>query len=148
VPQRFAQWPAALAEIEANYNQRRPHEALGMGYPAERYQPSARSYVEQVKPWEYPVGSDVRHLNRGGMLNEQGRRWFICEALAGQRVRVERFDGKLLVSYRHMYIREVDLERGCSRALVRERGRRAEDAPVALRAPSAFSAQEKQKGEV
>jgi transposase InsO family protein len=148
VPQRFAQWPAALAEIEANYNQRRPHEALAMGYPAERYRPSARRYVEQVKPWEYPVGSDVRHLNRGGMLNEQGRRWFICEALAGQRVRVERFDGKLLVSYRHMYLREVDLERGCSRALVRERGRRAEDAPVALRAPSASSAQEKLKGEV
>jgi transposase InsO family protein len=148
VPQRFAQWPAALAEIETNYNQRRPHEALGMRYPAERYRPSARSYVEQVKPWEYPADSDVRRLNLGGMLNEQGRRWFICEALAGQRVRVERFDGKLLVSYRHMYIREVDLERGCSRALVVERGRRAEDAPVALRAPSASSAQEQPKEEV
>lgn len=143
VPQRFAQWPAALAEIETNYNQQRPHEALGMRCPAERYRSSARSYVEQVKPWEYPAGSDVRRLNLGGMLNEQGRRWFICEALAGQRVRMERFDEKLLVSYRHMYIREVDLERGCSRALVVDRGRRAEDAAVALRAPSASSAQEK-----
>jgi transposase InsO family protein len=148
VPQRFAQWPAALAEIEMNYNHRRPHEALGMRYPVERYRPSARSYVEQVKPWEYPLGSEVRRLNLGGMLNEQGRRWFVCEALAGQRVRVEQFDGKLLVSYRHMYIREVDLERGCSRALVVERGRRAEDAPVALRAPSASSAPEKPKEEV
>jgi len=148
VPQRFAQWPAALAEIEANYNQRRPHEALGMRYPAERYRPSARSYVEQVKPWEYPAGSDVRRLNLGGMLNEQGRRWFICEALAGQWVRVERFDGKLLVSYRHMYIREVNLEQGGSRALVVERSRRVEDAPVALRAPSASSTQEKSNGEV
>ncbi len=82
------------------------------------------------------------------MLNEQGRRWFICEALAEQRVRVEQFDGKLLVSYRHMYIREVDLKQGCSRALVVERGRRAEDAPVALRAPSASSAPENPKGEV
>ncbi len=64
VPQRFAQWPSALAEIQANYNQRRPHEALGMRYPAERYRPSARTYIEQVKPWEYPTGSDVRRLNR------------------------------------------------------------------------------------
>ena len=38
----------------------------------------------------------------------------MCGALAEQRVRVERFDGKLLVSYRNMYIREIDLER-CQR---------------------------------
>ena len=145
VPPRFAQWPAALAEIETNYNVQRPHEALGMQRPAERYQPSPRKYAERVKPWEYPEGSDVRRLNSQGMLTHQGQRWFICGALAGQQVRVEPFDGKLVVSYRHMYIREVDLERRCSRALVVERGRRAEDAPVALRAPSASSAQETPK---
>ncbi len=145
VPPRFAQWRAALAEIETSYNVRRPHEALGMRRPAERYQPSPRKYAEQVKLWEYPVGSDVRRLNSQGMLTEQGQRWFICGALAEQRVRVERFDGKLLVSYRHMYIREVDLKRRCSRALVVERGCGAEDAPVALRAPCASSAQETPK---
>jgi transposase InsO family protein len=145
VPARFAQWPAALAEIETSYNERRPHEALGMQRPAQRYRPSPRAYAEQVKAWEYPVGSAVRRLNSQGMLTEQGQRWFICGALTEQWVRVERFDGKLLVSYRHMYIREVDLERRCSRALVVERGRGAENAPVALRAPSAFSAQETPK---
>jgi transposase InsO family protein len=145
VPARFAQWPAALAEIETNYNVRRPHEALGMQRPAERYQRSPRTYAEQVKPWEYPVGSDVHRLNSQGMLTHQGQRWFICGALAEQRVRVEPFDGKLLVSYRHMYVREVDLERRCSQALVVERARRAEDAAVALRAPSASSAQETPK---
>src|SRR6267142_2181153 len=142
VPPRFAQWPAALVEVETRYNEQRPHEALGMLRPVERYRPSPQKYAEQVKPWEYAVGSDVRRLNSQWMLTEQGERWFICGALAEQRVRVERFDGKLLVSYRHMYIREVDLERRCSRALVVERGRGAEDAPVALRAPSASSAPE------
>lgn len=145
VPARFAQWPAALAEIERNYNVQRPHEALGMQRPAERYQPSPRKYAEQVKQWEYPVGSDVRRLNSQGMLTHQGQRWFICGALAGQQVRVEPFDGKLVVSYRHMYIREVDLERRCSRALVVERGRRAEDAEGARRATGASSAQETTK---
>jgi transposase InsO family protein len=145
LPPRFAQWPTALAEIETNYNVRRPHEALGMQRPVEHYQPSPRRYAEQVKPWEYPVGSEVRRLNSQGMLTDGGQRWFICGALAEQQVRVERFDGKLLVSYRHMYVREVDLERRCSRALVVERGRRAEDAPVALRAPCASSAQETPK---
>lgn len=141
VPSRFAEWPAALAEVRYRYNQRRPHEALGMQCPAECYRPSPRPYCEQVKEWEYPMGSDVRHLNSQGMLTEQGQRWFVCGALADRRVRVERFDGKLLVSYRHMYIREVDPERRRSRPLVVARDRGAEDAPVALRAPCASPAQ-------
>jgi hypothetical protein len=75
------------------------------------------------------------------MLEEGGRRWFVCEALAGQRVRIERSDKKLLVSYRHMYLREIDTTRGCTRPLVvprQERGAAAGqgDPPVALRAPS------------
>jgi transposase InsO family protein len=142
VPQRFAEWPAALAELRSNYNERRPHEALGMQRPAERYQPSSRLYTEQVKEWEYPLGSDVRRLNSQGMLTEQGQRWFVCGALAGQRVRMERFDQKLLVSYRDMYIREVNIERRYSRALVVARSRSAENAPVALRATSASPAPE------
>ena len=141
VPAQFDQWAAALAEFRCSYNERRPHEALGMKRPVERYRRSPRSYQEQVKEWEYPLGSEVQRLNSQGMLSEQGHRWFVCGALQGQRVRVERIDRKLLVSYRHMYIREIDPERRQSRALVVERGA-AENAPVALRAPSAFSAEE------
>ena len=139
VPRWFGQWPAALAEFRSSYNERRPHEALQMKRPAERYQRSQRSYEERVKEWEYPAGSEVRRLNSQGMLSDKGHRWFVCGALADQRVRVERFEGKLLVSYRHMYVREIDLERRGSRALVVARSS-AENAPVALRAPSAFSA--------
>jgi transposase InsO family protein len=141
VPREFGQWAAALAEFRSSYNERRPHEALGMKRPAERYQRSQRSYEERVKEWEYPAGSEVQRLNSQGMLSEQGHRWFVCGALAGQRVRVERFDGKLLVSYRHMYIREIDPQHHWSRALVVARGS-AEDAPVARRAPCASSAGE------
>ena len=141
VPRRFADWPAALAAVRLSYNERRPHEALGLQRPVQRYRSSPRNYAEKVKQWEYPSGSDVRHLNSQGMLTEQGVRWFVCGALADRRVRVERFDGKLLVSYRHMYVREVDLERRRSRPLVVARDRDAENAPVALPAPCASSAQ-------
>jgi hypothetical protein len=87
------------------------------------------------------------------MLTEQGQRWFVCGALAGQRVRVEKFDGKLLVSYRHMYIREIDPARRKSHALVVARSAATgEPAPVALRAPCADSpapeSKEKQTEEV
>jgi transposase InsO family protein len=140
VPQEFGQWQEVLAEFRASYNERRPHEALGMKRPMESYQRSSQSYQECVKEWEYPSGSEVRRLNPQGMLSEQSRRWFVCEALAGQRVRVERFDKKLLVSYRHMYIREIDLRRERTQPLVIARGTATvEPAPVALRAPCAGS---------
>ncbi len=122
VPEKFAEWPTALAEFQSSYNQRRPHEALGTQRPADCYQPRARCYREQVRPWEYPPGSEVRRLNGAGALSAAGQRWFVCAALAEQQVRVERFDGKLLVSYR-----EIDLERQRTKPLV-ERG---EAAPVA-----------------
>lgn len=146
VPQQFAQWPAALADLEFHYNHRRPHEALGMQRPVERYRPSARSYQERVPPWEYPSGSDVRRVNANGTIAEAGRKWFVCEALAGQRVRVERFDEKLLVSYRHMYIREIDVPRGTTHALVVARdAANVAPAPVALRAPCAGATEQKPK---
>lgn len=146
VPQRFEEWPAALADFQTSYNQRRPHESLGMQRPAERYRPSARSYQEQVRPWEYPEGSDVRRVNVNGAIAEAGRKWFVCEALAGQYARVERFEGKLLVSYRHMYIREIDLERETTQPLVvARRPATVEPAPVALRAPCAGSTDQKSK---
>lgn len=144
VPQRFAQWPAALADVECNYNHRRPHEALGMQRPADRYRPSARSYQEKVRAWEYPPGSDVRRVNANGAIAEGGRKWFVCEALAGQQVRVERFDEKLLVSYRHMYIREIDVQRKSTQALVAAyKKSSSEPASGALRATHAGSEEPK-----
>ncbi len=141
VPKRLAEWPPLLAEVKRDYNERRPHEALGMHRPAELYQPSPQTYEEQPREWEYPAGSEVKRVNTQGMLEDGGRRWFVCGALAGQRVRIERIDGKVLISYRHMYIREIDIEHGCTRPLVvvRQDGvaaARQWDPPVALRAPS------------
>lgn len=60
----------------------------------------------------------MERLNGQGLLHEGGRRWFVCEALAGQRVRIEEVQTKLLVSYRHMYIREIDTASGSTRPLV------------------------------
>jgi transposase InsO family protein len=118
LPARWAEWAPLLAAVRREYNERRPHEALGMRRPAEVYQPSPRPYQEQPPQWEYPTGSEVKRLNGQGLLEDGGRRWFVCEALASQRVRIERLGAKVLVSYRHMYIREIDKERGCTRPLV------------------------------
>jgi transposase InsO family protein len=121
LPTRWGEWPPLLAEIQRQYNERRPHEALGMRRPAELYQRSPRSYQVCPVEWEYPSGSEVKRLNGQGLLHDDGRRWFVCEALAGQRVRIDRIESKVLVSYRHMYIREIDPQRGTTRPLVVER---------------------------
>ena len=135
VPERIGEWGPALDRFRQSYNQRRPHEALGMQRPADRYRSSPRAYQEKPAEWVYPEGSEVRRLNTQGSLVEGRQRWFVCKALEGQQVRLERFDHKLLVSYRHMYIREVDLRTGESRSLVVARATSQGAPSVALRAP-------------
>ena len=118
LPTSWGEWASRLAQIRHDYNHRRPHEALGMRRPAEVYQGSPRAYQEHPAAWEYPTGSEVKQLNAQGLLHDGGRRWFVCEALGGQRVRLERLEGKVLVSYRHMNIREIDTDAGWTRPLV------------------------------
>lgn len=136
-PQHLAQWPAALEEFRTIYNERRPHEALDMQRPVERYCASARAYQPQPREWEYPDRSAVRRLNPAGCLYWEGQNWFVCEALAGRRVRVESLENLLLVSYRHMYVREISPQQRCTRPLVLPH-----DCSVgrALRSPSGLSA--------
>lgn len=117
-PKRLAQWPRVLEQFRRIYNEQRPHEALGMRRPVERYRVSQRSYQAQPREWEYPLGSVVLRLNRQGFLKWEGEPWFVCEALGGQRVRVESLGQLLLVSYRHMYIREIDPQQQRTRPFV------------------------------
>jgi len=123
-PKRMDQWGEVLEEFRDVYNHKRPHEALGMRRAADRYRPSTRSYQPEPREWEYPEGSRVEQLDENGRLRVEGRNWVVCEALAKRRVRVEKVGELLLISYRHMYVREIDRQRGCTRALVRPRSLR------------------------
>lgn len=117
-PQQMSQWPEALEEFRQVYNERRPHEALGMQRPVERYRASPRSYQPQPRAWEYPEASTVRRLNPAGCLYWEGQNWFVCEALAERWVRVEEVNQLLVVSYRHMYVREIDPQNRTTRPWV------------------------------
>lgn len=131
-PQRLTEWGEALEEFRRVYNQERPHEVLGMKRPVERYRSSARMYQAQPREWEYPPGSTVRRLNAAGLLYWEGRNWFVCEALAQRQVQIEKLGELLVVSYRHMYVREIDLQQGCTRALIRPRVGRSLRSPSGL----------------
>jgi transposase InsO family protein len=131
-PKWMAEWPGALEEFQQIYNERRPHEALEMKRPVERYRASARAYQAEPPEWEYPDGSIVQRLNTQGFLYWQGESWFVSEALAGRRVRVESVEELLLVSYRHMYVREIDRRKRCTRPLVAPHFGRALRSPFGL----------------
>jgi transposase InsO family protein len=118
IPAR-AQRQIWLDEFRHEYNHQRPHEALAMKTPATVWQRSARRYVAQPPAWEYEVGAEVCRLSTVGQLQLQGRRWEISRALAGEWVRIERLDGRVLVYYCRSLVRELDLVTQLSTAVDR-----------------------------
>jgi len=89
-----------------------------MKTPVEVYRnENLRPYQEKPAEWEYSSGQ-VRRLAVNGMLYYGGGEYFVCEALAGECVRVDEFDGKLVVTFRHLSIREIDLRTGRSTAVL------------------------------
>lgn len=117
-PGTLQEWSRWAREFQQEYNSERPHAALGMKTPEELYtDENLRPYQEQPRAWEYH-GGEVRQLDNQGGLNKHGGWFFICEALAKQWVRVDEFDNKLTVTFRHLTIREIDLQTKSSTAVL------------------------------
>jgi putative transposase len=112
------EWLRWAPEFKREYNWERPHEALGMKTPAEVYTTdNLRPYQEQPREWEYS-GGQVQRLDNQGGLSKYGRWFFICEALAKERVRLDEFDQKLIVTFRHLTIREISFQTWSSTAVL------------------------------
>jgi len=121
-PRTLDGFAVALEALRQEYNDVRPHEALGLETPAAHYVPSRRTYQPNPPPWDYPAGSDVRRLADNGCLYLEGRYHFVCHALANRRVCCETFGERILVIYRHMLIRELDVKTGTSRTVLKPYG--------------------------
>jgi transposase InsO family protein len=117
-PRHFSEWQATLDGIRETYNHRRPHEALGMKVPASSYSPNRRLYNPKPAEWIYPPDWTVTELNGSGNLQYCGRQYFVSKAIAREPVAFKAVDSKLLVRFRHMYVREIDLERRETYALI------------------------------
>jgi len=77
----------ALQEFRQEYNQVRPHEALGMQTPASVYAPSQRAYPGKVPEPEYPATMLVRSVHAHGHFRwKQRHDVFLSEVLWGERV--------------------------------------------------------------
>ena len=118
LPVTMGEWERWAQEFRQEYNYERPHEALQMKTPGEVYQAvNLRAYQERPREWEYSGGT-VKRLDTQGLLYYRAQTYFVSEALATERVRVDELDGKLLVTFRHMTVREIELRTGKSTAVL------------------------------
>jgi transposase InsO family protein len=79
----------AFNRFRAEYNDERPHQALGGRTPGELYRPSPRTYTGVVPPVEYPGHFIVKHVTNAGTFRFKKRLVFIANALIHHRVGLE-----------------------------------------------------------
>lgn len=65
------------------YNECRPHEALGMEPPVNRYSVSPRAFPEQLPTIEYGPGDTVRRVYDGGQITFRNREYRVGQAFRG-----------------------------------------------------------------
>jgi len=88
-------------DFMVEFNEQRPHEALGMKRPADVYLPSPRPYPRTLHEPGYPLHDDVIEVTSKGFIH-LGRRGktYLATALTGQPVGIrEEDDGRWLVSF-------------------------------------------------
>ena len=74
------------------YNEQRPHEALGMDTPVEHYSSSRRPYPSRLPEIDYPDHMRVTRVQNHGDILLKGRRIFVSQSLQGEYVGLERID--------------------------------------------------------
>lgn len=79
-------------EFRTEYNEERPHEALGQTPPARHYEPSLRSWPERPPVIEYPSDWITRCVSPGGQMRWKSEYVFVAHALKGERVGLEQID--------------------------------------------------------
>lgn len=95
------------------FNHERPHEALGLGYPAELYQPSVRAYPCAEREPEYGRDCVVRRVRSNGEIKWGGGLIFVSQVLVGEPVGMEQTaSGDWRVRYGDIELGFIDSKRG------------------------------------
>ena len=98
---RFDQW-------REQFNQERPHEALGQRVPAILYERSERAYTGEVQEARYGLGYALRRVRSNGQIKWCGQLRFISETLSGELVAVrEREAERYEVWYREVLLGQL-----------------------------------------
>ena len=95
------------------FNEERPHEALGQQTPASRYRGSSRPFPERLPLPEYPAYYELRKVDPKGHFKFRGRSLFIAHPLAGEQLGlVEVDDDVWSIRFYDHELRRLDLRTG------------------------------------
>src|SRR4030088_2609142 len=107
-PTRAAQARRFVA-FTRDYNEERPHQALGQLTPASVYQPSPHAMPERLPEPDYPAEAAVRQVRSNRGTKARGDFIHICSSLAGEAVAVEETgDGHWQVRFFNVPIGIID----------------------------------------
>ena len=79
----------AFDAFRSEYNELRPHEALGMDTPAEHYRASPRAMPAAPPEPDYRAEAAVRRVRHNGEIRWNGGLVYISQTLAGEMVAIE-----------------------------------------------------------
>ncbi|MBZ5631031.1 MAG: IS481 family transposase [Acidobacteriia bacterium] len=89
----------AFDRFRREFNEQRPHEALGMQTPASVYVPSPRRYPDRVPEPDYPSDMQVRRVQHRGEFSWKHQDVFLSETLIGERIGLEPVDERYWCVY-------------------------------------------------
>ncbi len=94
------------------YNDERPHAAIEMQVPSERYKRSAREYVENPSPYIYDSSLEIRKVGNKGNISYHGRHYTVGEGFAGYHVGLKPTKDERIVDvyFCHQKVLKIDLE--------------------------------------
>jgi putative transposase len=81
------------------YNEERPHEALGGSTPSQIYLPSTRDFPERLPEVEYAPGWQTRQVRPSGQIKWKGQSVYVTRALAGERIGLEPVEDGVWMAY-------------------------------------------------
>ena len=90
----FLQQQAKFDDFITCYNTERPHQALGMACPAERYAPSTRPY-QGLPELDYPFHDKAVTVTTCGRICLKRRKINLSQVFAGQTVGIRQVDDHL-----------------------------------------------------
>jgi transposase InsO family protein len=107
----LAQAAANLERWRNVYNSERPHEAIEMARPVDRYRLSPRPYSPTPAAFEYAPGDRPRRVQQGGRFSFKNRDLKVPKAFAGKiiAIRPTQDDDLFDVFFRTTRIKSIDL---------------------------------------
>jgi putative transposase len=88
-PANLAAQACRFATFTRDYNEERPHEALGQRPPVRFYQVSPRAMPARLPEPDYPAEAAVRRVRSNGEIKWRGEHIFLCNSLVGEAVVIE-----------------------------------------------------------